>query len=264
MRVRGGRGLGDAIYIRPIAEHFVRRGERVSVLSAYADVFLGSGAKVEPFDRIAEVVAHYVGRKGIAGTTQWQDVCLSAGVDVPLAIGWKVHDPQLLYRVVPQAKGRPIVLVHGGRLPMNRADGFGREMLPEPHAFGAVLAELRAAGCYLVQVGHAEQLYELEVDLDLNGKTTVAQLFDLAWSCDAMVAQCSFMVPLAEAFDKPLLAVWAARGLASNEAFIRTTTPEKVLSGARDVYVMDDWCVERQREVAREFHDIEIRQGAFA
>jgi hypothetical protein len=241
--IRGGQGLGDAIYVRAVAEHFMREGYRVSVWSGHRDVFIGAGVQVQPFNRSgADVVAHYVGGKDRAGTTQWQDVCLQAGVPLatPLRFDWQVQNPQLLYREVPKAKGRPLVLVHGGRMPMDRKDGFGREMLPNQRAFAAVLAELRELGCWLVQVGKAEQMYQLDVDVNLNGQTTVAELIDLASACDAVVAQCSFMVPLAEALDKPLLAVWAAAGLASSEPFIAKTTPQKVLSGPHDRFVMDD------------------------
>ena len=80
-RIRGGSGLGDAIYLRPIVEHFVAAGETVQVLSNYPEVFVGTQATALPFGRDhIDVMAHYVMGKGDPSTNQWQDICKSAGV----------------------------------------------------------------------------------------------------------------------------------------------------------------------------------------
>lgn len=240
VRVRGGRGLGDALYLRPIAERLIQDGVDVTVLSDYTDVFIGSGAQVAPFDRSAgNVIAHYVYAKAFPGTTQWQDVCRSAKVAADLRFDWSVRNTALVERLRDQAQGRPIIVVHGGREPMDRKDGFGLELLPEKFAFDVTLERLRRE-CFLVQIGKAAQIYPLHVDLDLNGSTTVSDLLDIAWTCDGVVAQCSFAIPLAEVFDKPLLAIWAAKHARSNTKFIRQTTPLKLLSAPRDRFVMDD------------------------
>lgn len=241
-RIRGGRGLGDAIYVRPIVDYVCKLGHAVTVLTDFPQVYIGTGVKTRQFERIkVDVCAHYVGYKSHAGTTQWQDVCKSSGVpiDLPLRFPWRVANPSMVSGLRAQAGGRPLVLVHGGRLPMGRTDGFGIELMPSAEAFGHVLAALR--GCFLVQVGKASQVYPLKCEVDLNGSTTVRDIIDLGACCDAVVAQCSFAIPLAEAFNKPLLAVWGSKISGSREKFVRDTTPLKVLSGERDRFVMDDW-----------------------
>ena len=253
-RVRGGRGLGDALYVRPIVDHLIRSGERVKVLTDYKEVFLGSGASVLPFERVrVDVTAHYVGGKGKIGTTQWEDVCASAKVPstLPLRIDWPVRNRAMIDGLRAQAGRRPMVLVHGGRRPMNRLDGFGMELLPAKAAFDVVLDELR--DCFLVQIGKASQLYPLKTDVDLNGSTSVADVLDLGVSCAAVVAQCSFAVPLAEVFDKPLLAIWGGKISSSRELFVRSTTPQKVLSASTDYFVMDDWDAALLRSASRVF-----------
>lgn len=250
--IRGGRGLGDALYVRPIAELFVKRKERVIVYSDYHEVFIGAGVEVLPFVRMtATTIAHYVSRKGVDGTTQWQDVCLSAGVstDLPLRFGWKIRNSNLVDDLRQKSRGRPIIMVHGGRKPMNRNDGFGIEMLPDQRAFQLVLGELE--DCFLVQVGKMEQLYPLSTELSLLGKTTVSDLLDIASACDGVVAQCSFAVPLAEVFAKPLLAIWSRKGLGSRERFISTVTPSKLLCAATDRWVLDNEEPEALRSAAR-------------
>lgn len=255
-RVRGGRGLGDAIYVRAIIDHVIDLGTHVTVLTDYPELYQGYGALTRPFERIkVDICAHYVGHKDRVGTTQWQDVCSASGapLDLALKFKWRVTNHKMISGLRAQANGRPIVLVHGGRTPMGRADGFGIELMPTAEAFATVLDELR--GCLLVQVGKAVQLYPIKSEIDLNGSTTVTDLIDLGASCDGIVAQCSFAVPLAEAFDKPLLAVWGSRIPESRERFVRQTTPLKILGGMKDRFVVDNWGERMLRWTASDFAD---------
>lgn len=254
-RVRGGSGLGDSIYCRPVAEHFVRAGHRVVVMSNFPDVFTGSGAKVEPFTRLGtNVLAHYTSRKDVIGSNQWQDVCHNAQVgDLPLSFKWEIQNSALVNDLKAMARGKPIIMVNGGRPPMNRTDGYGYEMLPRREAFDAVLAALE--GCFTVEVGKGEELYPLTADVDLNGRTSPADLLDIASIASGLVGQCSFMIPLAEALDKPLLCVWAAKGLVSKTVYIRQCTPEKILSKPSSRWVMDDWAEQRIKDAALLFRE---------
>jgi len=256
-RIRGGRGLGDSIYLRPIVEHFLRAREPVTVLSDYPGVFAGLSATVEPFSRFrVDVLAHYVLGKANPTTNQWQDICNSARVNVPLRFAWEPINHELLRSVAHQASGRPVVLVHGGRTPMGRTDGFGAELLPQEKAFRATLDALGEV--FLVRIGSSAAspsqhpvlaksppLYDLPCHLNLSDQTTVTDLLDLASTCDGVVGQCSFVIPLAEALDKPLLIVWAAVGLASRTPYIAQITPAKVLSKPSSWHVSDDWDVAR-------------------
>lgn len=254
-RIRGGAGLGDAIYLRPVVEHFIRAGERVTVCSDFADVFAGTGAKTHPFDRFnIDVLAHYTAGKRDPTTNQWQDICRSAGIDqLELRTDWRVKSRALIDGLRADAAGRRLILVHGGRTPMGRTDGFGRELLPQREAFDAALGAL-GDDCFLVRVGKGEDLYQLDVDVDLNGRTSVTDLLDLGSICDGVVGQCSFAIPLAEIFDRPLLVVWAAHGMQHNmHPYIRQITPQKVLSKPTSRYVVDDWQAEKIAEVARTF-----------
>lgn len=255
-RLRGGSGLGDSLYVRPICDELIRRGERITVLSNYPDIFIDSGASVEPFCRNnVQVVAHYVNGKSKAGTTQWQDVCESAKVDAEMRFNWTVRNQALTDRLRSLAAGRPIILVHGGRSPMGRSDGFANDLLPDLTAFEQCLDGLR--DCFTVGIGSKDGVkYGIPVDLDVTGNTSVSDLLDMAYSCDAMVAQCSFAIPLAECFDKPMLAVWSHRVHVSNQAYIKTITPQKVLSKATSTFVMDDWNKEQMTEAVNAFRKL--------
>ncbi len=255
-KIRGGSGLGDSIYCRPVAEHFVRAGHRVVVMSNFPQVFIGSGAAVEPFTRLGtNVLAHYTSRKANLDTNQWQDVAINAGAPgIALSFKWEVQNRLLVDDLKAMARGKPIIMVNGGRPPMDRTDGYGIEMLPRREAFDTVLAALE--GCFTVEVGKGTELYPLTADVDLNGRTSPADLLDIASVASGLVGQCSFMIPLAEALDKPLLCVWAAKGLVSRTLYIQQCTPQKVLSKPSSRWVMDDWSEQRIQEAAHAFRDL--------
>jgi ADP-heptose:LPS heptosyltransferase len=123
---------------------------------------------------------------------------------------------------------------------MGRTDGFGAELLPQPRAFETALRSLDS--CFRVQIGDAKQLYRLPHDLSLNGKTSISDIIDIGSICNGIVAQCSFCVPLAEAFNKPFLAVWAAAGMAPGvHKYLRAITPKKILSKPSSHHVVDTW-----------------------
>ena len=260
IRIRGGSGLGDSIYLRPVVDHFIRCGESVTVNSNHPEVFIGSCAKVMPFSRDAGVIAHYAGDRGKARTTQFEDLCLRAGVGkIPYRMDWTVRNPGFVDVLRAQAAGRPLVLAHGGREPFGRSDGLGLPLIPEQRVFDNVLAQL--SDCFTVGIGKAPQIYPVKVDSELNGNTSVSDLLDLGKSCDAVVAQVSFCVPLAEIFDKPFLGVWAAKGLTvggstPGRVVIRQITPQKVLSKPSSRHVIDNWTREQITEAVRAFRQL--------
>lgn len=254
IRIRGGSGLGDAIYLRPIVAHYMAGPSPVEVCSDHAGVFVDMDCKVSPFsrDRI-DVLAHYTQRKFHEKTNQWQDICISARCEsVELRSMWYIRNAQLVDRLKQDAAGRPIVLVHGGRIPMGRTDGFGKELMPMQRGFDYALQALD--DCFLVRVGKGADAYFLDVDVDLNGSTSVPDLLDLGSVCDAVVGQCSLAIPLAEIFDKPLLCIWAASGMhEARHPYIKAITPEKVLSKPTSQFVVDEWTQDAIYETARRF-----------
>lgn len=255
-RLRGGSGLGDSVYLRPIVDHLIAQGERIAVMSFYPDVFIGSGATVLPFgkERI-DVLAHYAGGRMDQASTQYADMLRSARlpIDLPLRFKWTVRNQGLIADLLREAAGDPIVLVHGGRAPFGRSDGYGKEMLPVREAFEAVLGVL--ADCFTVRIGKGEQFYSLPAELDWNNRTSVSDLLDMVSICDAVVTQCGFPVPMAECFDKPLLGIWSTRGLASPDAIIASITPAKILSKPSSCFVRDDWGAQRIQAGTRAFRD---------
>lgn len=256
-RIRGGSGLGDAIYLRPFVEHFLKMGEQIEVCTAYGDVFAGlGGVTVSPHRRDnIDVVCHYVSGKSRPDTNQWQDICAMAGLTVPLSFRWTVRNQVLVKDLELMAAGRPIVMVHGGRAPMGRTDGFGSELLPKRAAFDAVMDVL--IDCFTVEVGKDRELYPLRAAVDLHGRTSVSDLMDIASVSAGIVGQCGWVIPMAEAMDKPLMAVWSAHGMEhTRHPYIRSITPGKVLSKPTSLHVVDDWNSDRIKERVNAFREL--------
>lgn len=234
--IRGGSGLGDALYVQSVARHFVEQGERVEACCAWPDVFasLGDAVTISPFrrDRI-NVLAHYASRRGFGESTQWEDVCLTAGIPAttPLRLDWRVrgHLGKLVDEVVNQAGSLPIALIQMPRAPFARKDGYGIELLPNCKAIQHAIDALDGVA-FRVQVGAGDCLHRFDsIDLDLANRTTVPDLIDLASVSACVVGYASYIVPLAESLELPGLIVWARAGRHSRHEPVRQITPRKVI-----------------------------------
>lgn len=253
LSLRAGRGLGDSLYLQSVARRFVERGRAVKVLTDWPDVFLPLAGKiaVAPFSRPeADIVCHYTAGKKNPRTTQWQDCCQRAGIplDTPLRLDWTPLNVDLIRKV--KAGGKPLVLVLIPRTPMDRHDGFARELLPDVHRIQQAIGRL-GGRAKVVQVGAGEPLHRFSgLDLDLTNATTVTDLIDLAYAADALLGYVSFFVPLAESLGKPGLFVWSRQGLKSDTDYIRTITPQKIIHRPDLLRAVIDDCPEQELEQA--------------
>lgn len=237
--IRGGMGLGDALYVQAVARHLVKAGHKLTVATAWPEVFSRIDVATMPFTRSGvDILAHYSKRKHMR-TDQFTDCCLQAGLKetAELRIDWKA-DTDLTRRL--KAEGLPIVCVQLPRAPMGRTDGFGSELLPDCRVIQRLIDSL-AGEALIVQVGSGKALFKFSgIDVDLSNETTVSELLDVASVADGFLGYVSFMVPLAESFDKPALMVWSKRGLKSHVGFIRQITPQKVFHKPTSMHVLDD------------------------
>lgn len=239
--IRGGSGLGDALYVQSVARHLVEQGEELEICSDWPDVFrpLADRVTVSPFrrDRV-DVLAHYTRRRERRDTDQFVDCCMEAGVGpkVEMRLDWTVQDPEF---VAPFEEFAPIVLVALPRVPMDRTDKFSLPLIPDWNVVQRAI-DLLVGRAFIVQVGKGDALHRFSgIDLDLANRTSVADLLDVASIANAFLGYCSFMVPLAESFGRPGLFVWSRRGLTAG-GWIGGLTPQKVLHGDRSRFVIDD------------------------
>lgn len=242
--IRCGRGLGDSLYLQSVVRHLLAKGSpRLRVRSDWPDVFLPLGRRVEvvPFARSnIDILAHYSTRKGIIGTTQFQDCCICAGIREPveLKLDWQVTKPGLVEMV--RRPGKPVLVVQLPRAPMGRADGFGASLLPDCRAIQRLINEAKPDHT-IVQIGAGQPLFKFAgIDIDLANKVSVAETIDVASAADSFLGYVSFLVPLAESFGKPAVFVWSRRGLVDRHQYVRQITPKKILHAPTSRAVMDD------------------------
>jgi hypothetical protein len=248
--IRAGSGLGDSIYLQSIVRHLQKQGQQVIPRSNYPDVFKPLGVPVANFSKEGNpMVAHYVTRIAKTGTTQFQDMCLVAGIKtrVEMRLDWQAKDAGLLMGV-----RKPVIAVMLPRLPMDRKDGFGKDLMPNWQILQQLLDQVKFSK---VQIGGGDAVYKYSgIDLDLSNKTSITQLLDVASLVDGFAGMCSFMIPLAESLGKPFFCLWSAAGLASRTQYLRHLTPQKVIHN-HDLgkYAIDNWKPEKIERIFSEF-----------
>lgn len=254
--VRGGSGLGDALYVQAVARHLVGQGRLVEACSNYRDVFwpLRDRCAVSAFRRNATIIAHYALRRHVLGTDQFQDCCIQAGFAadaVELRLDWEPRNPVLIGAILAAARGRPVVAALLPRRPMARTDGVFDVLLPDCRVLQSAIDRARERDVFVVQVGAGEPKFELRgIDLDLANRTSVSDVIDAVHAADACVGYVSFMVPLAESLNKPMLAVWSRRGLELGNPLVARLTPQKVVHKKGLVRTIVDDYSEAELEMA--------------
>lgn len=238
--IRGGMGLGDALYVQAVARHLTRLGERLKVCTAWPEVFLPLGEMVTfaPFRRQdIQILAHYSIRKS-QPTTQFQDVCIQAGIDGPVELKLDWTPTSDLGEQLKRYE-LPIICVQMARTPMNRTDGFGKELLPDCRVLQRMVHAMKGRAL-IVQIGSGVPLFKFAgIDIDLSNKTTVCELIDVVQVASGVLGYVSFALPLAESLGKPCLMVWSHRGLKCGTTYVRQITPQKVLHAPTSKYVLD-------------------------
>jgi hypothetical protein len=248
--IRGGAGIGDALYLQSVARHFVETGEKVEACCDWPDVFrmLAGEVKVSPFRRKPiDRLAHYASRRGVVGTTQFEDCCIQAGIreKVDLRLDWQLVNAGLVEML--RSSGKPVVVVQMPRAPFGRVDGFGKELLPDCRRIQEAIDYMDGRAT-VVQVGKGVPWFRFSrIDIDLVDRTSARDLIDIGCAADAFLGYCSFIVPLAESFSKPALLVWSRAGLNSPHEVVRTIKPQKILHRPSSRWVMDDCTLEQLR-----------------
>lgn len=268
-RMRGGSGFGDALYLRPIVMHIAAAGKLgLEIATDFPSIFkdIQNVRTAERSKENIQIIAHYMNRKHVQGTSQFEDMCIyasknpylrEAGIDpmkVAYDLKWKVRNPGLVEEVLEKAGTKPVLFVPLPRLPMNRRDGFGDELSPVWRVCQHVVDDV-GGRFFKVMMGKGAPLYHMKgVDLDLSNKTSYTDVIDVATVCSAFLGfGSSFVIPLAESLMRPALHIWSARGLRSKNPFLTKLTPQKVLHAGRSGWVIDEWPIQKVQDRAKAY-----------
>jgi len=253
IEIRGASGLGDAIYVYPVAKYYRDLGNQVIVRTKFPDVYKDLDVQTVKFFKIpkADITASYSNRKS-QKTNQYQDVILNCKmpIDTPFLIDWKVDDEALVAKIKKMAKGRKILVISMPHQPFDRPDRYGDALRPNFENLQIAIDYLKQKNWFVIQIGKGGCFQNLSnIDLKKQNLTSVKGLMDICSIADGFAGQVGFIVPIAEAFNKPLFALFSKAGLRSSDKFIPAITGEKILSRDSSVYAIDSEPKERIHKV---------------
>lgn len=234
------KGLGDAIYLRAIVFHVLGNlhGE-VTVYTPWPQVFADLRVTVRgmaEIDQATDLRPVAYSRKSTDtvernSLDQFRRACLKAGFTdtISLRMFWRVRNTALLDNIRKQAKGRRIFIYQ----PVKASDNPNQELLrPDVATFNAFVDKYK--GCFRIKLGDPGFLpaaaRDAPCDLDLVGKTSVQDVFDIASIADVIFCEPCYLVVLAEAMDKPFTCMFAKRGLASEVGSVSDVNPQRIFN----------------------------------
>jgi hypothetical protein len=209
--------------------HFLDRRAAVSVITTRPEVFADLDVTTKPWtDELRQStmlrrVSFSLRRRAENGVSQFDLCCRNAGIVEPVKLDmrWRPENRALCSRVRRAAGGRKILVYQ----PLKVAN---RTMLsPRDDYFARWIAA--RSDCYRVKIGHPLFTAEhepLPCELDLVGKTSVHDVFDLGTAGDLFFGELSYLPIMAQAMGKQFVCMFS-RAAAEDEAW-RHLTPERM------------------------------------
>lgn len=230
MRIRGARGLGDAVYVYPIAKHFIDKGVKVEVMTRYPEIY--NTLDCECIDRYIgpkpDIDCRYGPRYPNQETNMWEDTLIQAGlqnenIELKIAYDWSE-----VFKFPTQKK---ICLIKTPCYAQGKDNGMTACLLPKLEVFQKIIDEFKDQ-CYFVMAGLKNTLeFEFKgIDEDLSHIDKIPRLVALVDQSDIVLTPSSHFVSFAEGLDKKLMIGFAQTGIDSQVSFYRWSTPAKVIT----------------------------------
>jgi ADP-heptose:LPS heptosyltransferase len=235
--VRPCPGLGDAIYAYPVVKHLMKRYKACKFLVAtkHKEVFeylhgdrLGFTDQSDHFD----IDCTYLDRK-LEKTNQFQDVCIKAGIkeEIPFSI-------DLVNRQIVPPSEKKTVLIRNPYLGMElRKTDL---MMPNIRLLASKFTSDKNFRTVLL-THERDMTCKLDLDFDFVFESrSVCETLNLVRQSDIVVTQVGNLLAAAEAMDKPTIAVFSRKMRDSQNVFLSSITPEKVVTKITTEFFYDD------------------------
>lgn len=237
MKLRGARGLGDAVYMYPIAKYLARNDKRVQIMTKYPvvyDVLTRNNQNIICIDRFAgefDINCRYGDRYPIQSTNMWQDALITAGLidkidEIPFEFEYRWSDPFKF----PTSK--KICLIKTPCFPHGKVDGSSVICLPDLKIWQRIINEFKDQ-CYFVMSGLPNGLEYKNytgLDEDLSHIDIIPRLMSLVDQSDIVLAPSSHFASFAEGLNKKVLMGFSQKALDCDISFYRWSTPTKVIT----------------------------------
>jgi len=240
MIIRGARGLGDALFLYPIIEYYINKGENVTVKTNYPEIFKELNCKTVPLITAGttDIVARYAERFENPETNMLEDTAILADMPLPVELSVK-------YKCKRKFKfntNKKICVIRQPDYPMNaKRPESTLVLVPKIEIIQEIINKFKDE-CYFVLAGSGHGLKpELTgIDEDLTDISVIQELLELVNSSDIVLTQMGYMLPMAEALNKKLFSLHSYAGLHTNQAFYRWLTPQKSVTRKSSVYIIDN------------------------
>ena len=208
--IKGASGFGDSIYLRAITEWLIKnRPEKYVVLTRYPEVFTGLDVILSPFlpTNKVDYYCSYVSRKE-SKYSQWKDILKEANLPIiPLTSNLKQKLPTK-YKVLA---------IH----PYNPMNNVSPSLPMKPYEKE-----------FYNLVNSYTNVYILDKELPF---LDLVKLFN---ESELVITQVGWAVALAEILDRFLIGIFTERALNSNNKFISTIKPHKVITKPTSTYII--------------------------
>ncbi len=194
-------GLGDAIYGYSIAKHYSKT-ENVIIKTNFPQVYENLKVRTIPRRNKTQIDKKitYVDRREFTGTNQYQDMLISAA-DVPLGLPIEFSFIDKSDLMIETKKPICLVKTPGCMRMFKRFNDFSG--CPDPQIFQDFINENKSR-FYFINVGKDEvNLRKLTgIDLNLENRTTIHDLFRLVVRAEFGLFQSCFLLSMFQAFRK--------------------------------------------------------------
>jgi len=234
--INAAKGLGDAIQLRAIVLHLVRRGDTVMVFTRWRELFEDLPVIVKPLSDVTGDEDWHHAKPCLHCRMPWAQnldqftmSALQSGIEEPveLRVDWKPKNLKLRRRVIDAANGRKVMVYQ----PLKKTKNENQELLrPNADAYDGFIARTEFNDYFRVRIGSPATVdpSAAPYDLDLLGKTSVTDVFDVASVTDLFFSETSYLPLLAQAMDKPVVCMFARKGIASGRNLVGNIRPERM------------------------------------
>lgn len=232
IEIKGSKGLGDAIYLRAVVLHLLDQGHRVTVYTPWPVMFEDLAVKIRPVaacEGLASLrfAAYSTARTNPDGISNFEAACGKAQIKEPVALrlDWKVSRPQLVEQILTKAAGRKIFVYQPPKRPHNPEQELLR---PTRKVYNQFVAD--HADHYRIKLGQAPYVDEdagAPCELDLFGKASIRDAFDIGTVGDLFFGESCYVPMLGEAMDKRFAVMFTRRAL-NSDTRVRNLTPERL------------------------------------
>lgn len=232
IHLNASKGLGDALYLRAVALHLLRRGELLTLYSKWPDAFADLAVTVLPRSECEgrddlRNVLYSLSRDDPHGKSNFEAACEKAGIAEPvdLRLDWTVKNPDLIERITEQAAGRKIFVYQPLKFARNNEQ---RLLRPQREPYNRFIANHREH--FRIRLGeppYVDADRSAPCEMDLLGNSTIHDAFDIGTIGDLFFGESCFIPMLGEASGKRFAIMFTRQALKS-DGRIRNVTPARL------------------------------------